>query len=190
MDQLYRILLIEDEVYDAELNMREIKKVLPNSIFERVDNRDSLIDMLNHFYPDLILSDFSMPSFDGLSALKIAQKVCPQTPFIMVTGSINEDTAVECMKAGATDYVLKDSLKRLGSAIQSALKQHKLQIQKSESDKKLKESEQSYFGLFNTIIEAIYILDSNIKFIAINSGTEKMYGYSTDEIVGKTPEFL
>jgi len=190
MDQLYRILLIEDEVYDAELNMREIKKVLPNSIFERVDNRDSLIDMLNHFYPDLIISDFSMPSFDGLSALKIAQKVCPQTPFIMVTGSINEDTAVECMKAGATDYVLKDSLKRLGSAIQSALKQHKLQIQKSESDKKLKESEQSYFGLFNTIIEAIYILDSNIKFIAINSGTEKMYGYSTDEIVGKTPEFL
>jgi len=190
MDQLYRILLVEDEVYDAELNMREIKKVLPNCVFERVDNQDSLINMLNHFYPDLIISDFSMPSFDGLSALKIVQNVCPQTPFIMVTGSINEDTAVECMKAGATDYVLKDSLKRLGSAIQSAIKQQKMQIQKSESERKLKESEQSYFGLFNTTIEAIYILDGNIKFIAINSGTEKMYGYTADEIVGKTPEFL
>jgi len=130
MDQQYRILLVEDEAYDAELNIREIKKVLPNSKFEITDNKSRYMDLLISYNPDIILSDFNMPSFDGLSALKIAQGICPYTPFIMVTGSINEDTAVECMKAGATDYVLKDSLKRLGTAITNALKQKKLSIQK------------------------------------------------------------
>ena len=65
------------------------------------------MDLLVSYNPDIILSDFNMPSFDGLSALKIAQQICPFTPFIMVTGSINEDTAVDCMKAGASDYVFK-----------------------------------------------------------------------------------
>ena len=190
MDQQYRILLVEDEAYDAELNIREIKKVLPNSKFEITDNKSRYMDLLISYNPDIILSDFNMPSFDGLSALKIAQGICPYTPFIMVTGSINEDTAVECMKAGATDYVLKDSLKRLGTAITNALKQKKLSIQKFESEKRLIESEKSYYGLFNSVSEAIYILNANGEFIAINAGTEKMYGYSTEEMIGKTLEFL
>jgi len=190
MEQQYRILLIEDEVYDAELNIREIKKVIPNSNFEITDNKSRYIDLLLSYNPDIILSDYNMPSFDGLSALKIAQEICPYTPFIMVTGSINEDTAVDCMKAGATDYVLKDSLKRLGSAIINALKQKELSKQKFESEKRLIESEKSYFGLFNSVSEAIFILNANIEFIAINAGTEKMYGYLTREVIGKTPEFL
>ena len=190
MDKLYRILLIEDEAQDAELNIREVKKVLPNSKFEITDNRNSYMDILLSYHPDIILSDFNMPSFDGLSALKIAQEMCPHTPFIMVTGSINEDTAVECMKAGATDYVLKDSLKRLGSAIINALKQSKLRKEKFESEKRLIESEKSYYGLFNSVSEAIYIINARGEFIAINAGTEKMYGYSSEEVIGKTPEFL
>ncbi len=190
MDKLYRILLVEDEAQDAELNIREIKKVLPNSKFEITDNRNRYMDLLLSYHPDIILSDFNMPSFDGLSALKIAQEMCPHTPFIMVTGSINEDTAVECMKAGATDYVLKDSLKRLGSAIINALKQSALRKEKFESEKRLIESEKSYYGLFNSVSEAIYIVNARGEFIAINAGTEKMYGYSSEEVIGKTPDFL
>ena len=190
MDKFYQILLVEDEAQDAELNIREIKKVLPNSKFEITDNRNRYIDLLLSYRPDIILSDFNMPSFDGLSALKIAQEMCPHTPFIMVTGSINEDTAVECMKAGASDYVLKDSLKRLGSAIINALKQRDLGIEKFESEKRLIESEKSYYGLFNSVSEAIYIINARGEFIAINAGTEKMYGYSSEEVIGKTSEFL
>ena len=190
MDKFYQILLVEDEAHDAELNIREIKKVLPNSKFEITDNRNRYIDLLLSYRPDIILSDFNMPSFDGLSALKIAQEMCPHTPFIMVTGSINEDTAVECMKAGASDYVLKDSLKRLGSAIINALKQRDLGIEKFESEKRLIESEKSYYGLFNSVSEAIYIINARGEFIAINAGTEKMYGYSSEEVIGKTSEFL
>ena len=190
MDKFYQILLVEDEAQDAELNIREIKKVLPNSKFEITDNRNRYMDLLLSYRPDIILSDFNMPSFDGLSALKIAQEMCPHTPFIMVTGSINEDTAVECMKAGASDYVLKDSLKRLGSAIINALKQRDLGLEKFESEKRLIESEKSYYGLFNSVSEAIYIINAGGEFIAINAGTEKMYGYSSEEVIGKTPEFL
>jgi len=190
MDKFYQILLVEDEAHDAELNIREIKKVLPNSKFEITDNRNRYMDLLLSYRPDIILSDFNMPSFDGLSALKIAQEMCPHTPFIMVTGSINEDTAVECMKAGASDYVLKDSLKRLGSAIINALKQRDLGIEKFESEKRLIESEKSYYGLFNSVSEAIYIINARGEFIAINAGTEKMYGYSSEEVIGKTSEFL
>lgn len=190
MDKFYRILLVEDETQDAELNIREVKKVLPNSKFEITDNRNSYMDLLLSYHPDIILSDFNMPSFDGLSALRIAQEMCPHAPFIMVTGSINEDTAVECMKAGATDYVLKDSLKRLGSAINNALKQSELRKEKIESEKRLIESEKSYYGLFNSVSEAIYIINDRGEFIAINAGTEKMYGYSSEEVIGKTPEFL
>lgn len=189
-DQIYRILLVEDELFDAELNIREIKKALPASVFERVDNRKDYLISLQRFSPDIIISDYNLPTFDGLSALKIAIEQYPLTPFIIVTGSINEDTAVECMKAGATDYVLKDSLKRLGSAIHSALSQYDLRVKKFESEKKLRESEQSYFGLFNSVTEAIFIMNANGEFTAVNNGVVNMYGFSTEEIIGHTPEFL
>ena len=190
MNSVYRILLVEDELYDAELNIREIKKVLPNAKFERVENKADFEKMLRTFHPDVIVSDYNMPSFDGLKALNITRNYSQILPFIIVTGSINEDTAVECMKAGATDYVLKDSLKRLGSAIQSAIKQRDLGKQKLESEQRLIESEQSYLGLFNSVSEAIYILNEKHQFIAVNAGAEKMYGYSPLEIIGHTPEFL
>ncbi len=190
MNDNYRFLLVEDEHFDAELNIREVKKIIKSPVFEIVDTRDSYIKMLESFKPDVILSDYNMPTFDGLSALHLAREICPLTPFIMVTGSVNEDTAVECMKSGAADYVLKDSLKRLGSAITKAIEQRDLRKQRQESDKMLIESEQSYFGLFNSVSEAIYVLNNQGVFIAVNSGAKKMYGYSTEEIIGQTPEFL
>jgi len=184
MNQPYRILLVEDEVYDAELNMREIKKVLPNSVFERVDNRDSLINMINQFYPDLIISDYSMPSFDGLSALKIAQEVCPQTPFIIVTGSINEDTAVECMKAGATDYVLKDSLKRLGSTVLNALEQYKIRKEKIEAVETIKVNEAKYRYMFHNNPQPMWIYDvETLAFLEVNESAINHYGYSQSDLL-------
>jgi PAS domain S-box-containing protein len=186
LDLKYRILIVEDELYDAELNILEVKKVLPLSQFERVDTKDEYIRMLETYQPDIILSDYHMPSFDGLTALKIAHEICPMTPFIVVTGSINEDTAVECMKSGASDYILKDSPKRLGSAVLGALEQRDLRIEHELAEKRLKESQESYFGLFNSVSEAIYIMNENGLCIAVNNGILKMYGYSSDELIGQS----
>ena len=190
MEKSYKILLLEDELSDAELCIRQVKKVLPNAVIELVSTGEDFTRMLDTFKPDIILSDYSLPSFDGLSALKMVQEKCPLTPFIMVTGSINEDTAVDCMKAGASDYILKDSLKRLGSAIFTAIEQRDLRMHRIEAEKEMFEIGQSYLNLFNSVSEAIYILNQEMNFIAVNTGAIQMYGYTADEIIGQTPEFL
>ena len=187
MNQPYRILLVEDEVYDAELNMREIKKVLHNCVFERVDDRDALIKMLNQFYPDLIVSDYSMPSFDGLAALKIAKDIYPVAPFIIVTGSINEDTAVECMKAGATDYVLKDSLKRLGSSVLNALEQSKIRKERIEAFETIKLNEAKYRFMFHNNPQPMWIYNvETLSFLEVNEAAINHYGFSQDEFLSMT----
>lgn len=121
MDKELKILMIEDVPSDAELAEREIKKAFIHSRFMRVETQERFIAALTDFEPDLIVSDYKMPAFNGLAALKIALEKAPLIPFIIYTGSQNEDIAVECMKAGATDYVIKEDRKRLIPAIQRAL---------------------------------------------------------------------
>ncbi|MDP2890389.1 MAG: PAS domain S-box protein [Bacteroidota bacterium] len=184
MDKLYRVLLVEDELYDAELNIREIKKILPNSVFERVDSKNAFIKMIETYFPDIIISDYNMPSFDGLSALKIASEICPSTPFIVVTGSINEDTAVECMKAGATDYVLKDSLKRLGSSVLNALEQSKIKKERMDAFKTIRLNETKYRYMFHSNPQPMWIYDvETLAFLEVNEAALKHYGYTQEEFL-------
>lgn len=187
MDQIYRILLVEDDKYDAELNMREIKKIFPASVFEQVDNQISFIEILDRFQPDIIISDYSMPSFDGLSALRIARENHPVVPFIIVTGSINEDTAVECMKAGANDYVLKESLKRLGSSVLNALEQSKLRKERMEAFETIKLNEAKYRYMFHNNPQPMWIYDiDTLSFLEVNDSAIKHYGYTQEEFLSMT----
>lgn len=187
MDQTYRILLVEDELYDAELNIREVKKILPNSIFERVDSKNAFVKMIETYFPDIIISDYNMPSFDGLSALKIAREMCPETPFIIVTGSINEDTAVECMKAGATDYVLKESLKRLGSSVLNALEQSKIRKERIDAIDRLIHERKLLRTLIDNLPVTIYVKDAECRKIIANRADMEVIGAKTEEeVLGKT----
>jgi signal transduction histidine kinase len=119
------------------LGEREIRNALGSCEFRRVETREEYLAALDEFRPDLIVSDFKMPQFDGLSALKIALEHCPDVPFIIVTGSMNEDTAVECMKAGAWDYVIKEHVKRLGPAVRIALerKHGRMERKRAEAER-------------------------------------------------------
>lgn len=183
----YRILLVEDDLNDAELNIREIIKIFPDTIFQRVDDKNSYIRMIENFNPDIILSDYNMPVFDGLSALRIANEMCPLTPFIVVTGSINEDTAVECMKAGATDYVLKDSLKRLGSAVIGAIKQRNLKKQRIEDEESLIRERKLLRTLIDNLPVTIYVKDAECRKIIANKADLEVIGVvSEKDIIGKT----
>ncbi len=125
MDENIRILILEDLSSDAELEKRELKTVLKSYTVEVVDTEVDFVHALDTFKPDIIISDFLLPGFDGLSALKIKNLKCPFVPFIIVTGSMNEETAVECIKSGADDYVIKEHIKRLGSAVLSAIEKKK-----------------------------------------------------------------
>ncbi len=107
----------------------------------RVETEEAFLNGLNEFSPDLILSDYKLPSFDGTSALKIARKKCPDIPFIFVSGTMGEELAVETLKNGATDYVLKDKLLRLVPGVKRALKDAAANIEHKHAIKALKERE-------------------------------------------------
>jgi PAS domain S-box-containing protein len=141
MDGTLKILFVEDVMRDAELVWREIER--NNIIYERllVDNKQAFIDGLKSFGPDLIISDYTLPHFDGMNALLLRNELSPFVPFLLVTGSINEEVAVECMKAGADDYILKDNLSRLGPALVNSINKAKLQKEKRIAEEELFESE-------------------------------------------------
>ena len=134
MEGTVKILFVEDVLRDAELNWREIEK--SRIAFKKllVDNRKDFLDGLKSFKPDIIISDYSLPQFDGMNALLLRNEITPLTPFIIVTGSVNEEVAVECMKAGADDYVIKEHLTRLPFAVKEALEQKRILTEKRAAE--------------------------------------------------------
>ena len=137
MRKTIKIAVIEDNDFDYELVERKLKLLeLPHEIRRAMDEK-GFTELLKDQSPDLILSDFSLPSFSGLEALKIAKSTCPLTPFIFVSGTIGEELAVETMKQGAVDYVLKDNLNKLLPAIIRALNEAEEKNKRQEAEKKL-----------------------------------------------------
>jgi diguanylate cyclase (GGDEF)-like protein len=118
---LIRLLLIEDNPLDAELEVRELRRAGMRVDHRRADNEPACRALIGEFKPDVIVSDFAMPEYDGMSALALAQEICPKVPFIFVSGTLGEDYAIRALKNGATDYVLKTNLVRLPPAIERAL---------------------------------------------------------------------
>src|SRR5712692_6950213 len=116
-----RVLLTEDVVADAELEMRELKRAGMRIAHRVAQTEESFVEALHDFDPVIILSDFSMPGFDGMAALALARELCPETPFIFVSGTIGEEYAIRALRNGATDYVLKTNLVRLPAAVERAL---------------------------------------------------------------------
>lgn len=136
-----KILFVEDVLSDAELMIHEIEKNKISFSKQITDNKEDYIEYLKDFQPDLIISDYSLPRFDGMAALLLQNEQSPLISFILVTGSVNEEVAVECMKAGADDYILKENLSRLGPSIINALKKAKLAKEKKSAEEELKKSE-------------------------------------------------
>ncbi|MTK63577.1 MAG: response regulator [Methanobacterium sp.] len=163
-----RILLVEDVELDAELTERELKRSNINYISKRVEEESDFIDHLISFKPDIILADHSLPNFDGVTALKITKEKCPETPFIFVSGKIGEDFAVEMLKEGATDYVLKSNLPKLGHAVQRALKEFNEQVELKYAQEALLESENKYRTLFEKNKHPIIVFDDKGNFTDSN----------------------
>jgi PAS domain S-box-containing protein len=149
METKLKILHLEDLASDAELVERALRKA--NLVFDKrvVDNREDFIEALRTFVPDIILSDHSLPAFDSLEALKITREKSITTPFILITATVSEEFAVNIMKAGASDYILKDRMQRLPNAILNAMEKHMLEVEREkhlqntiESEALLRDAEQ------------------------------------------------
>lgn len=136
-DRPARILLLEDSDFDAELITEQVLRVRPEPTIVRAVGRADYIAALENERYDLVLSDYSLPGFDGMSALEIAVGKAPETPFIFVSGVLGEEIAIESFKKGATDYVLKQRLIRLPTAIERAIAEAREKEERRRAERQL-----------------------------------------------------
>lgn len=185
MNQTVRILILEDFPSDLELVQYQLKKSeLPLDV-RAVDNPSDFEKELTHFAPDLILSDYNLPQFTALDALKILKSRALDTPLILVTGTQSDETAVECLKAGAEDYILKNNLIRLNSAIHHVLEKRNTLREKNAALTALKESETRYRNLFENSTDMVYTLDAKGHATSLNPAFKSITGFEPQEWIGK-----
>lgn len=186
MNQFLKILLLEDRPTDAELVIYELKRSGYQIKTQRVDTREAYRQAIQEPL-DIILADYSLPQFTAMQALRILQEANLDIPFIVITGTISEEAAVETMKQGAADYLLKDRLSRLGQAVQRALHEKKLRDEKRASETALRISEEKFSKAFRISPDAISIIRlSDGHYIEINEGFSELTGYNPEEIIGKS----
>jgi two-component system, cell cycle sensor histidine kinase and response regulator CckA len=185
-DDALRILILEDVPMDAELVEYELERARIPFLAHRVDNRDSFLRELDAFRPDVILSDYTLPRFDGMTALSLARERVPSIPFLIVTGSVNEETAVGCMKAGATDYLLKSNLARIGPAIQAALERERARDERIRAETALAASERRFRSLVQNSSDLVTIVAPDSTILYVSDSAERIVGYSAGDLVGTT----
>lgn len=144
-----RILLVEDNDPHAELVEHFLRQSGLTFHLTRVDTREAFLEQIERHPPDMILSDYALPAFDGYTALALAKEKVPNIPFIFVTGTMGEEVAIETLKRGATDYVLKTRLTRLGPAVQRALREAADRRERQLAEDKLRRSLEQLRALTN-----------------------------------------
>ena len=182
MSGTLKILLVEDVATDAELAVKELQRGGVSCTARRVQTQEAFVRTLDEFRPDLILSDFTLPAFDGLAALDIAREKRSDIPFIFVSGTIGEERAIESLKRGAVDYVLKNNLRRLAPAVQRALQEVAQRNERRRAEAQLRESEERFQIVARATNDAIWDWDLLSGKVWWNESTQTLFGYSLDEI--------
>ena len=169
---------------DAELVEYELGRAGVPFASRRVDTRNGFLEELVGFQPHVILSDYTLPQFDGMTALSLARERAPTIPFLIVTGSVNEETAVGCMKAGATDYLLKSNLARIGPAIEAALERERARAEKIRAESALAASERRFRSLVQNSSDLVTIVAPDGSMLYVSDSAERIVGYSPAALVG------
>jgi PAS domain S-box-containing protein len=186
MKKPLRVLLVEDSEDDALLLLRELRHGGYDPVSARVDTAAALAAALEGQVWDVIISDYRMPNFTGLVALRLVQARGLDVPFILVSGAIGEEVAVAAMKTGANDYLLKGNLARLAPAVDRELRDAEARRQHRRGEETLRESEQRFRLLVDATPDyAIFMLDPAGRIASWNTGARRIKGYEAEEIVGK-----
>ncbi|MDH3973459.1 MAG: PAS domain S-box protein [Deltaproteobacteria bacterium] len=185
MEKELKILILEDNPDDAELMTLSLKKGGINFSWKRVETKDAFLREFGETKWDVVLSDYTLPQFTGLEAFKLFREYGKHIPYILVTGSLNEETAVECMREGMDDYILKQSLKRLPSALMNALEKKEAEKERRIALEKLKASEERLRVITETAQDAIIYIQEKGDIHLWNKRAEEMFGYVFDEAAGK-----
>ena len=178
-----RAVIVEDLEADAELMVAELRRAGFEPDWRRVENRRELVDALAAT-PDVVLADFSLPTFSALDALECLRAERLDVPLIVVSGSIGEEVAVECIRAGAHDYLLKDRLGRLGQAVSQAVHERRLQQRAERVAQEQRASEARFARILEASPEAIIAVDESRRIALFNASAERIFGYTSAEAVG------
>jgi len=182
-----RILVLEDVPADVTLIDHELRQAgIPFEV-NRVETREQFTRELEHNPPDLILSDHGLPAFDGFAALALARSKFPDIPFIFVTGSMGEELAIDSLRGGATDYVLKSRMSNLVPAVERALRLAAERAKRKKAETDLRASEERFRMLVSGVKDyAICMLDPDGKISSWNSGAEMVFGYHAVDVIGES----
>jgi PAS domain S-box-containing protein len=179
------ILHVEDNENDALLVAAALERQDFRCEIERVETREAFVAALERGGFDLILSDYSLPAFNGQTALEIAREKRPDIPFLFVSGTIGEEVAIDALKSGATDYVLKDRLRRLAPAVRRALEDAFERAALQKAEEAMIQSEHKYRNLFECLSEAALLADSvSDRVLDTNRQAEILFDRPRSEIVG------
>lgn len=185
MSKPIRLLIVEDSNFDAMVLLKELEHGGYKPDYELVDTPQAMNAALAARQWDIVISDYVMPDFSGLDAIRLLQKSGYDIPIIILSGKIGEDTAVEAMKAGAHDYITKGNLARLIPAIERELGEAEERRKRKQAEAELKSAREKLESFFNNTSDAIIIADLELNILQVNKGFEKMYGLTTGEAVGK-----
>jgi sigma-B regulation protein RsbU (phosphoserine phosphatase) len=183
--QPLRVLLIEDSEFDATLLYRLLSKAGYELYHERIETAAEMHEALNRPW-DLVIADYNLPQFSAPDALEILKSTGRDIPFIIVSGAIGETTAVAAMKAGASDYLMKDNLTRLLPVVERELREAENRKGKRQTKEALRESEIRYRLLWETATDAVILFDHEGHIHFANPAVQEVFGYKPAELVGKS----
>ncbi len=185
MTRPLNILILEDSRDDADLLVHELVNANFDPKWKRVETEpDFLAELQNK--PDIILSDYSMPGFNGLRAVQLTRQSGLDIPFILISGTVGEEIAVEAMRNGVTDYLLKDRIGRLGNAVERALEERRLRAENRRAEQQILLQSNALEAAAN----AILITDTQGKILSSNAAFCALTGYTVKEVLGQNPRFL
>jgi PAS domain S-box-containing protein len=186
MTKPLKLLIVEDSEIDVQLLLFQLQDFGYRPAWDRVDDQPGLLAALKRSSWDIVLCDYTLPTYNGLDALATIRKTAPDLPVILVSGTIGEDVAVEAMRAGAYDYLLKDRLTRLGAAVQRSLQE----AEQRRARRRMEDRLRLLFHAIETSPASIVITDTAGQIQYANPGFTQMTGYSLDDVRGKNPRFL
>lgn len=179
-----RVLIAEDSEDDAALLVHELRRGGFEPVYELIQTPEAMERALTDSEWDVIVSDYRMPRFDALQALDIFRRSGSEIPFIVVSGQVGEETAVEVMRAGAHDFLTKDSLARLCPAVERSLEEVRERREHRSAAQALRETEERYRVVAETASDAIVMIDASSQVLFVNEPAEQVFGYSREEMLG------
>ncbi|VAX18928.1 signal-transducing histidine kinase; PAS/PAC domain protein [hydrothermal vent metagenome] len=180
-----RALIVEDSADDAALLLRELRQGGYDPDFKLVDTAEAFGAELEKGGWEIIISDYSMPGFSGLEALELLKKTGVDLPFILVSGTIGEDVAVEAMKAGAHDYIMKGVWTRLVPAIKRELREAEVRKERKTAGNELKKIQQRISAILKSVGEGIIVVGTDSRIHYVNQELLNIFGYTLEELIGQ-----